>query len=238
MKNQRLRAVAVAAALSSVFLLTTCQQFFTTSLASVLARDSYDLSGISVGSAVDMLATALSDGDAEMAAALVAPLLAAMTDATTAAAYEEAANALVSAVVLSSGVGPAITAAISGILPSFEEGSEGPTPEQMAEALGSLATISLSPTEHEGLLLIAGNPPEGMSANDAYSAAVALVADAFVSAEVELSEIGSFDTENLPEGVDQDSIDAALLLMTYAQDLPVEEGSDSLFADLISSFGM
>ena len=146
-------------------------------------------------------------------------------------------SALVSAVVLSSGIGPAITEAISTILPSFIEGSEIPTEEQLAEALSSFGTISLSEDEHAGLLLIAANPPEGMSADDAYSAAVALVADSFNDAGISLEDLGTLDPENPPDGIDTDSLDAALLLLEYAQEIPSEDDSESLFATLIVGFG-
>lgn len=238
MTRLRLRAAAAAAALSSVFLLASCQQFFTTSIATALARDSYDLSGMSVADAVGMLDSALAEGDAQVAAALVSPLfLAAEAAAPGTAAYDEAAGALVSAVVLSSGVGTAITTAVSELLPSFVEGGPDIDGSLIAEALDAFSAVSLTATERDALLMVAADPPEGMSANDAYSSAVALVADAFVDAGVEFAELEAFDLGSLPADVDTGSVDAALALLTYAQGLPVEEGSNGLFAGLISGFG-
>jgi len=246
MNSKQLRAAALAAALSGAVLVSSCQQFFTTSLAKALARDSadYDLTSISVDTAVDMLATALSDGDADMAAALVTPLLAAATAAATdpaSAAYQEAASALLDAAVLSSGVGPAVSEMVPILLPLSLD-PQSITPEEktvlISEAIATVSSISLNKDESDALLLIADNPPEGLSADDAYTAAAALVADAFVDAEVDLAELTEFNLDSPPVGVDQASIDAALQLLTYADSLPVVEGSSSVFADIFSSMGL
>ncbi len=237
MNRQRNRAVAVTTALISVFLLSTCQQFFTTSLAEVLARDSYTIpADISVADAVSLLDAAIAEGDATMAAALVPGLYAAAGAASAGSAeYNEAANALASAVVMSSGVGP-VVATVATLFLSADPDAD---PELfIAEAIASVSTVALNDAEMDALLMIADNPPEGLSADDAYTAAFALVADAFVDAEVNLADLAEFDLDAPPAGVNQDSIDAALELLSYADGLPVDEGSSNIFADIFSSMGL
>ena len=239
MNRQRNRAVALATALAGIFLLSTCQQFFTASLATALARDSYTIpADISVADAINLLDAAIAEGDATMAAALVPGLFAAAEAASAgsdAAAYNEAANALVSAVVLSSGVGPVVTTVATLFLSADPEADPA---LMISEAITSVSSIALSVEETDALLLIASNPPAGLSADDAYTAAFALVADAFVDAEVDLAELTEFNLDTPPAGVDPATLAAALDLLSYADGLPVEEGSSSMFADLFSSMGL
>jgi len=223
MNRQKNRAVALATALAGIFLLSTCQQFFTTSLASALARDSYTIpANITVAEA-----TALLD------AALVPGLFAAAEAAEAGSdAYNEAANALVSAVVLSSGVGPVVATVATLFLTVDDEANPD---ELVSQAISAVSTIALNDNELDALLMIAEFPPEGLSADDAYTAAFALVANAYVVAGIDLANTTEFSLDEPPEGVDTDSLLAAEALMAYAEGLP---SNDSIFAGYFSELGL
>ncbi len=222
--------------------LSTCQQFSTSSLATVLARDSYPIpADMSVADASALLDEAMLNGDADMAAALVTPLYAAASAATPGtAAYDEAASALASAVILSSGVAPAATE-IGLAFASFDTSDPlFPTEEQLAEALAPIETITLTDEEADALMMIAADPPADLSAADAYVAALALVSDEFTDAGIVLSDLTSLDEllddTSPPAGVDAATITAALSLLSYAQDLETAEGTSSMLGDLLSGF--
>ena len=239
MNRQRHRAVAIAAALTGVFLLSTCQQFFTTSLASPLARDSYPIpDDISLADAVTLLDAAIAEGDAVMAEALVPGLFAASEAAlleADATAYNTAATALVSAVVLSSGVGPVIATVASLFLAEDEETD---LDELVSQAIEAVSAIALNEAELDALLMVADNPPEGLSADDAYTTAFALVANAYVEAGIDLASITEFSLDAAPSGVDPESLAAAEALMLYAESLPSDDGSTSIFASYFSELGL
>jgi len=234
MNRQKNRAVALATALAGIFRLSTCQQFFTTSLASALARDSYTIpANITVAEATALLDAALAEGDAAMAAALVPGLFAAAEAAEAGSdAYNEAANALVSAVVLSSGVGPVVATVATLFLTVDDEANPD---ELVSQAISAVSTIALNDNELDALLMIAEFPPEGLSADDAYTAAFALVANAYVVAGIDLANTTEFSLDEPPEGVDTDSLLAAEALMAYAEGLP---SNDSIFAGYFSELGL
>jgi len=245
MNRQRNRAVALATALAGIFLLSTCQQFFTTSLAGALARDSYTIpADITVAEATALLDAAIAEGDATMAGALVPGLYAAAGDAVVGSAeYNDAANALVSAVVLSSGVGPAVAEMLPLLLPLVGESNNLSSEDESAlisEALATASTISLNDAELEALFMIADNPPEGLSADDAYTTAFALVANAYVDAGINLENVTEFslDAATAPAGVDPDSLQAAQDLIDHAQSLTAEGGTPSAFADYLAQLGL
>ncbi len=230
MNRQQKRAVALATALAGIFVLSTCQQFFTTSLAKPLARSSYDVSSVSVDDAVSMLDSAISDGDAEMASALVTPLYSAASAATPGTdAYNVAASALVSAVVLSSGVGPAITSMASLFIANDEVDETF-----MESALEEIATVSLNDSERDALLLIAASPPEGMTSTDAYSVALALVADAFAVQQTNMADFATLSVEETDALAADPSMAAALTLLDYAGTNDPDESS--LFGMLLLDF--
>lgn len=241
MNKQRNRTVALATALAGIFLLSTCQQFFTTSIASALARESYTIpADISVADAISLLDAAIAEGDATMAAALVPGLFAAADtalQASDATAYNEAANALVSAVVLSSGVGP-VVATVATLFLGAGEGAD--TDALIAEAISAVSTVALNAEELDALKMIAENPPEGLSADDAYTAAFALVANAYVDAGIDLADVSEFslDSAIAPAGVDPDSLRAAQLLIDRAQLLTAEGGTPSAFAEYLGQLGL
>lgn len=227
-KYWRLLAITVAGAC----VLSSCQQFFTTSLAPMLARDSYTIpADMSVDDATALLADALANGDAEMAAALVTPLLAAATTAAadpTSAAYQEAANALLDAAVLSSGVGSVMTEVATTLATADLESM---TEEDLAETMDLISSITLDDNAEAALILIAQNPPDDMTADDAYAAALALASNAFVDAGVSFDDIGSLSAEEEAALAADPAVDAAIALLDQASLLG---GDESLFGSLLS----
>jgi hypothetical protein len=231
------RAAAILLTMALLVSLSSCQQFFTASLAGYLARDSYAIpSDLPVGDAIDLLDTAKASGDEQLAAALVTPLYNAASAATPGtAAYDEAATALTQAVLLSSGVGTAIGDIVTD-LGTADLGSI--TPDQIDAALTSVATISLTTAETTALRMIAADPPASLGTDDAYIAALSIAVDAFGDAGVALSSLTDFsdliNTGTLPTGVDSASINAAIDLLTYAQTLDAADGTDSLLGQMLS----
>ncbi len=227
---EAVRLLFIAVSLAGIATLSSCQQFFTTSLAASLARDSYSIpADMSVADASALLDEALLNGDAEMAAQLVPLLLAALEAATPGTEeYNEAAAALLDAVVLSSGVGAAMTN-MATTLASAD--LDNLTEEDLAGAMASLSTIALSNDAEAALLLLAANPPADMSADDAYSAAIALAADSFTDAGLSIDTIDTLSEDQITEFSEDASMAAAVDLIGQAQDLG---GDESLFGDLLS----
>jgi hypothetical protein len=227
---EAVRLLFIAVSLAGIATLSSCQQFFTTSLASSLARDSYTIpANMTVADASALLDEALLNGDAEMAAQLVTPLLAALEAETPGTEkYNEAAAALLDAVVLSSGVGAAMTN-MATTLASAD--LDNLTEEDLAGAMASLSTIALSNDAEAALLLLAANPPADMSADDAYSAAIALAADSFTDAGLSIDTIDTLSEDQITEFSEDASMAAAVDLIGQAQDLG---GDESLFGDLLS----
>lgn len=238
MNRKRNRAVALATALASIFLLSTCQQFFTTSLAGALARESYTIPAtLSVEDAVTLLDAAIADGDATMAAALVLPLLTAANAASadpTSDAYQAAASALLDAAVLSSGVGPAIADITTELLAG--------NADLLETAITAANSISLSADAAEGLRLIssAETIPDDLSVEDAYAAALALLV--FGSAEngVQISATETPTAEQIALLDADPSITAAIFLLAYASDNAQEDSVFNLLptGDLLAQLGL
>ena len=232
MNERKILTSTVAMAIAGLALLSSCQQFFTTSLAAPLARDSYTIpSDISVEDAAELLAS----GDADVAAALVAPLFAAASAATPgSAAYDAAASALVTAVVLSSDASPAIFTIVEDL------GTEGlgtlPQPQSDA-ALAALMAISLTPAESAALLLVSDDlaAPEGSAPDELYIAAFALAVDAFNDGGASEAELDTWlGGGALPGTVDVDSVNAAMALLDLAQAADLAGVSTSIFGQLLS----
>jgi hypothetical protein len=212
--------------------LSSCQEFFTSSLATGLRRPSYNIpADMSVADASALLDEAMLNGDADMAAALVTPLYAAAL-AAMGAAYEEAANALLDAAVLSSGVNAALTDVMNEVI-------AGATDIE-AVAIAAIAAVSLSDEAAEGLILIADFPPADLSVEDAYAAAAALLAYGAEANSVDIT-----DWENITPAetaaLDADpAVSAAIELLHFASD-NAEPGSifaDLPTADLLAQLGL
>lgn len=226
------RIAAGAAVLLGLLSLASCQQFFTSSLAKALSRSSYDIpSDISVDDAVELLA----GGDADVAGALVAPLSAAVSAATPGtAAYDEAASALVTAVVLSSDASPAIFSVVEDL---GTEGLETLTQDQIDAALASLMTISLTPAEAAAMILISddASAPEGLAPDQLYVAAFALAVDAFNDAGATQAQLDTWlGGGALPGGVVAGTVDGAMDLLLLAQAAETASGTTSIFGQLLS----
>ncbi len=228
--------LALSTLLVGTVLLTSCQQFFTTSIASSLARTSYNIpADMPVDDAMALLDTALAQGDSALAAALVTPLLAAAkaaSDDPTSDAYNEAASALASAVVLSSGVGSTMT----NLASLFLAGDQSTDDEElMTSILDTISTITLTAPEIEALVMISEHPPVGLSADDAYAAAVALVSNAFATNSSDLADMDSLTPEQIDEISADPSMVAALALIEYAQ----SQGSGgSLIGGILGDFDL
>ena len=204
-------------ALLILVLLVSCQQLFTTSLGTALARDGYpDLSDVSLEDALSLLADA--QGDQDLAVALVAPLYTAALEATPGSAtYDKAATALVEAVVISSGIGTAITDGLQTYLDDGEDALDMDT---------LLATITVSDSAVTSLQLIAESPPASMTATQAYTAAATLMVAI-------LQDTSTLSLENA-EATDFEDADpvlyaAALDLFNHAQSL---DTTDSMFGSI------
>jgi hypothetical protein len=213
-------------ALLILTLLASCQQLFTTSLGSALAREGYpDLSDLSLADALLYMADAKADP--VLATALVAPLYNAALDADPASTtYDKAATALVDAVVISSGIGTAINDGLTAYL--------NEDPVDLDALIGGIAVSAAS---IQALTLIADNidavpsaPPPSMTASQAYAAAatlmVAILADD-PTLNINTSTAGDFQTANTT------LYDTALILFQYAESIDTPDSIfGSIFGDL------
>lgn len=226
----------LAMAFAVMVSLSSCQEFFTSSFATVLARDSYPIpADMSVDQAIEYLE--LSNGDPTIAAALVTPLYEAASSADPASDdYDEAAAALVSAVVLSSGASPAIFSIVGDVgIENF--GSLDAA--QIDAALATLMTISLTDEEAAALALVSGNAaPDGAAPDEMFMAAFTLAVDAFNDGGATTAELDTWlGGGALPGTVDGPTITAAMDLLTLAQDLDTANGNTSIFGQLMTSIG-
>ncbi|MBU0926424.1 MAG: hypothetical protein KKA67_01625 [Spirochaetes bacterium] len=240
MKERRSRAAATAAAFTGIMLLSACQQFFTTTLAAPLARASYTIpADLSVADASALLEEALASGDAEMAAALVTPLLAAAAAAAEAdpasAAYQEAAAALLDASILASGVGPAMTTLATGLLGGDVSTV---TEEQAAAMLSAFDGVSLDDTAESALLLLAAYPPADISSEDAYAAGLALLADSYSDAGGSLSNPASLSAEDLTALESDPSYLVGLSLLMLGASIDAASGTPSVLGGLLDGFSL
>jgi hypothetical protein len=211
------RAIVV---LTLLALLVSCQQLFTTSLGTALARKSYpDLSKISLNEALLYLADARADST--LATALVAPLHAAALGADPASStYDRAATALVDAVVISSGIGTAISSGLEAYLSGDDV--------ELDVVIGSIVVSSAS---IDALQLVAGSPPPSMTATQAYTAAATLMV-AIIGLDDSLSlDDPAIDYTHF-QAVEPDLYASALALFTHAQSI---DTADSIFGSIFGS---
>ena len=238
MSPHRMTILAPASILAAATLFSSCQQFFTTSVAAVLARPADAVTipaNITVTQATALLQDAIANGDAALAGKLVTPLLAAATAAASdpsSAAFQEAASALLDAAVLSSGVGSAITEASTLYLSAGDTMTDE---ELVANVVDVFSSVTLDDAAEEALILVASNAAAiGMSADDAFSSAAALAADALSETGQTLEDLTAGELETLAET--DPSVAAAIDLLEYAGSLP--ESDSSMFGSLLSSFGI
>ncbi len=221
MKNKN-TGLALAVLALAAFFASSCQQFFTSSIAKPLARSNYSIpANIGADDAAALLAE--SGGDPKIAAALVKPLYNAIKTATPGTEnYNTAANALLEAAVASSGINSIITEA-QGL---FFSGAE-----DFGSIIEKLDSISLSEDAVNGLGLIAQNLPANMNPDSAIAAAAALVVVACAKEGSTISEL--MDATPDPDLIDDlkgtAEIKAALSLIDEAKNASVP----SVFADLL-----
>jgi hypothetical protein len=212
-------------ALLILSLLVSCQQLFTTSLGTALARDSYpDLSDISLEDALAYLEEAKANGDVQLASALVSPLFDEAEAAVGTAAYDEAATALVSAVIISSGIGEAVNTGLDLLASSIAEG----TVITLEDVAPIIESVTISAASVDALLLVANDPPPSMDATQAYTAAATLLLSIVENTSLTLeSSYAEFDGLVDPEQAA--AFDAAVALYDHAT-LNLG-GADTAFGD-------
>ena len=147
----RVPTSALATLAFSALLLSGCQQLFTTSLGSSLARTSYSIpTNLSTSQAADLAAQAKDDQDTKLASALLSSLnteISNTSDPATKAALEQSAA---EAAVVASGAGTSVMTALSdfsnGSLTSSDVSSFVPQLQAGAtsEVLQALAYLSPS----------------------------------------------------------------------------------------------
>ncbi|MFH2113475.1 MAG: hypothetical protein ABIJ86_03070 [Spirochaetota bacterium] len=211
-------------ALLILALLVSCQQLFTTSLGTVLARDSYpDLSDASLEDALSYLADA--QGDQDLATALVSPLYTAAFEAVPGSAtYDSAATALVEAVVISTGIGQAMT---DGLETYLEDGVDALDMDALLEA------ITVSTSSVTSLQMIAASPPESMTATQAYTAAATLLVAIVQAPDAPALDLDTATAAQF-EDADPDLYAAALDLFNHAQSI---DTAGSMFGDIFGGLG-
>lgn len=172
MNTASIRLVALSACMA--LCASSCQEFFTNSLASGLARSSYTIpAGISVTDAMDLLTE--SGSDPQVAQALVPVLTDAVEGATPGTqAYDEAASALVTAVVTSSEVSQAEVDALALVMANPPaDGMSAETAYMSAMALMSEAFAQVGVADAGAITLAEGT---ALKANAAYQLALQYLA--------------------------------------------------------------
>jgi|GEM_PF-2485182 hypothetical protein len=178
----RFLSVAVSAAVLAAAL-SGCQQLFTTSLATALARSSIPVpTNLTPSQAAALAAQAAANQDTTLAAALVSSLeteIAATTDPATKQALQ--ASAAGSAVV-ASGVGAAVTSLLSSL--SSNSGSLGTISQATVTNLMASVTAGATPGVVAALSYldpssgIPGTPPSSLTATDYAIAAIVVASSA------------------------------------------------------------
>ncbi|MCX7023314.1 MAG: hypothetical protein NT080_01675 [Spirochaetes bacterium] len=216
MKRYRpLATFAVPAMVATIFLASSCQQFFTSSLGEFAARDSYDLSGITQDQAIDLAAQAMDNRDTDLAGELLPEMAGFVADHPNDAALVASATQVAG---LATGIDDAVMGALADI------GLDALMDDPAANA-GVIASYLDGVTVNADALAIftaleaadpAGLAAAGIGAGDYVNAALALV----------VSELGSAA-----------NVEAALATGTYPGGTPAFQAlpNVTLAADLIAS---
>ncbi len=230
MPRKRYAAALIALALLSLAS-SSCQRIFTTSLAPFLARDGYTIpSDLSVADAAYLLSQ--SQGDPDLAAALVTPLYNAASAATPGtAAYDEAATLLAQAVIQASDINNGI-----GIVLNTIPLDGSTTQAELDAAFGAFSGVDISSEELTSLELIMTNssPSGSLSAAEAYTIAAALIASA-------ANDAGVSDPTAIT-GPQQALLDAdpayslAFDFLTLAGAIETATSSETMLGQLIGQF--
>lgn len=229
---RRSAALLAAAIAASVIGLSSCQQLFTTSLASSLARESLAIPAkLSTSEAADLAAQAKANDDQKLATALVDSLvkqIASTSDAATKASLEASAA---SAAITASGAGSAFTT-ILGLAASGD--SSAITPQVQSDLLASVQA-GASDNVLTALAYLDGGvdaASSGLGATEYLTAAMILAASV-IPAGADLA------TWTPPASGEDPTFDSATALLKEAVTL-AGSGSDaaSLISDLGSQFGL
>jgi hypothetical protein len=222
--------IVAIAALASLCL-SGCQQLFTTSLASALARDKITISGnLSTTQAADLAAQAKANDDAQLASALVAALVDQIASTTDPAAKASLEASAASSAIVASGAGSALASLFSLV--------SGGDASSLSETTVSsmLATIQAGASADVITALSYLDPnsgfdaaASGLSSSDYLFAAVILAA----SVVPEGADPATFNTSTL-SAEDKTTFELAGRLLGEASTLA---GSGSGSADLIASLG-
>ena len=170
-------AAAMAAALS----LSSCQEFFTSSLGAWAERDASVPDNLTASQALSIADTALVNSDTDLAAALL-PQLAAM--ATTGTPSAEIVEAAVDTAVLASGVSEAFGEALAAVGTDVIEGGGSLTAAQIDTLCALLASITVTADALDVFTYLEGQPAATMAAAGVSAADYAMAAAALLIAEV------------------------------------------------------
>jgi hypothetical protein len=180
-----LAALALAAALG----LSSCQEFFTTSLGTWAERDSYDLSGLTEAQALKLYKEAVKSGNTKLASALLSKL---SSLAISASASSEVVEAAVDTAVVATGVSNAVNTIVSTLGSEILSGSIDPSDyatvasilESITVSSDAIAVFTLMTTMTTDELTAAG-----VSAEDCAMAAAALLVQAAADSSATLEDL-------------------------------------------------
>jgi hypothetical protein len=229
---RRYAALSFLAASFLALCLTGCQQLFTTSLASFLARKDLPIpSTLSTADAATLAAQAKDNNDTKLAAALVSSLeaqIAATTDPATKASLQATAAG---AAVTASGAGTALSGLLSAV-------ASGDTASISADtAASALAAIQAGATSSVVSALTYLDPTTGLSADQSGASASTYLLAAIVVASTAIpsgtTDPSSVDTSSL-SAEQQASLKTASNLLEQAQAL---SSSDPSTASVLSAIG-
>lgn len=215
-------ALRFAALAAILFSLISCQAFFTTSLASGLARTSYPLpANMSAAQQSQYLQLALEQNNQELADALLPQLLSSAAAATPGPAQDALLGDLFDATLLSSGIGTTISTVLPDALAALTGGA--PDLDAIFITLQSSLPAALSAPEIAALTLFAADPPADADPNTMIMAAAAVV---LISSNLSLTALEGMtevDLRLLP------GMDLALDLAEQAQLISVANGIPFIF---------
>ena len=220
-----------------------CQQFFTTSLASSLARTSLPIpSNLSASQAADLASQAKNNQDTKLASALVASLVTQIAATSDPAAKAGLQTSAATAAIIASGTSTALT----GLITTF--GTTGTFPTDAASLTSLLTQIQagssgsgvvealsyLDPAAAGGGISAAQAEAAGLGATDLAVAAVVIVASVLPPG----ADLTTFDFNTLSVA-DQAKVTTAQNIITEASTLvvPGSAGAD-LMNSLVGNFNL
>ncbi|HCM25519.1 MAG: hypothetical protein A2Z99_11440 [Treponema sp. GWB1_62_6] len=232
----------IYAALAAALLISSCQQFFTTSLAAQLARDPADLMpDVDTGNVDELLAQAA--GNPEMSLALMDSIIDAL-DGATGAELVQLQSAAVTAATGASGLSEAILASGGDIVAiDFESATaQEEIITIMEEALGGLNQLA---DASAGLIDIIPDPVADSAGFDAFvleadSEQLAMAAITLLASSADASAGGTSDyIDNLdPENPDPGAETMAVELARAAIEKSQTEGGSGFLTDMLANLNL